>query len=207
MLETESLQELRLSSNNLTDSSIDDLSSVFYTLKCKLKKIDLSNNKITSKGANRLLLSLKQNEFLTHLTLENNPSIGNDDLGELTMFFKNNECLEYFNLSNCGIEEHHVKDMVEGLHANNANNFTSGNQTVNTLILSNNQIRTKGVIHLVSLIENDNNIGIKRLDLSSNMISDEGGILIANALCSNTSVTKFALKDNILKDGSGISFC
>ena len=97
--------------------------------------------------------------------------------------------------------------MVEGLHANNANNFTSGNQTVNTLILSNNQIRTKGVIHLVSLIENDNNKGIKRLDLSSNMISDEGGILIANALCSNTSVTKFALKDNILKDGSGISFC
>ena len=94
LLETESLQEIRLASNNLTDSSIDDLSLVFYGLKCKLKKIDLSNNKITSKGASKLLQSLKQNEFLTHLNLENNPSIGIGELRELTMFFKNNECFE-----------------------------------------------------------------------------------------------------------------
>jgi len=31
LLETESLQELRLSSNELTDGSIDDLSLVFYS--------------------------------------------------------------------------------------------------------------------------------------------------------------------------------
>jgi Ran GTPase-activating protein (RanGAP) involved in mRNA processing and transport len=166
----------------LTDASIDDLSLVFYTLKCKLRKLDLSNNRITSKGCSKLLQSLKQNEFLTHLSLENNPSLGNNDLEEMTMFFKNNERLEYLNLATCGLEEYHVKDMVEGLHANNLNNFKVGNQTLHTLILSNNNIKTKGVMHLVTLLEYDNNTAIKYLDLASNMISDEGGIALAKAI-------------------------
>lgn len=33
LLESESLQEIRLASNNLTDASVDDLSLVFYGLK------------------------------------------------------------------------------------------------------------------------------------------------------------------------------
>lgn len=139
------------------------------------------------------------------MNLENNKDIGHGELRELTMFFKNNEKLEYINLASCGISEEHIKDMVEGLHASNFNNFKVGNQTVNTLILSGNHIRTKGVLHLVTLLENDNNKGIKYLDLASNMISDEGGIAIANALASNTSIHKLSLKDNLLKDGTGIA--
>lgn len=207
LLESESLMELKLANNNLTDGSIDDLSLVFYTLKCKLRKLDLSSNRITSKGCSKLLQSLKQNEFLTHLNLEDNPNIGNNDLEEMTMFFKNNEVLQYLNMANCGLEEYHIKDMVEGLHANNLNNFKVGNQTVSTLVLSHNHIKTKGVKHLCTLIENDSNKGIKVLELASNMISDEGGVAIASALATNSSVNKINLKDNILKEGTGMELC
>lgn len=50
MLHSPHLQELRLSANNLNDTSAEALSLFFYKQVCQIKKLDLSNNKISSKG-------------------------------------------------------------------------------------------------------------------------------------------------------------
>jgi len=93
--------------------------------------------------------------------------------------------------------------MTEGLHASNFSNFKVGNNTLNTLILSNNMIRNEGAKHLSTIIESNNNKGIKNLDISSNFITDDGGIVIAKALETNTFITRISLRDNLLKDPTG----
>lgn len=204
LMESESLQEIRLSSNNFTDSWINDISLFFYGNKWKLRKLDLSNNKITCKGATKLFQSLKNNEYITHLNLENNQNIGNGDLTEIVMFFRNNEKLENINLSNWGLHENNVKDMVEGLHIKDNNNFKVGNNTLNVLNISNNSIRDEGAKQLANLIMGNNNIGLKTIDISWNIIGDEGGVAIAKALSTNSTITKLSLKTNILKDETAI---
>ena len=205
LMESESLQEIRLSSNNFNDMWINELSLFFYGNKCKLKKLDLSNNKITSKGATKLMQALKTNEYMTHLNLENNQNIGSGDLSEIVMFFRNNEWLENINLSNCGLHENNVKDMVEGLHVKDNNNFKVGNNTLNVLNISNNSIRDEGAKLLASLMMNNSNVGLKTIDISSNIIGDEGGVAIAKALATNSTITRISLKTNILKDDTGIA--
>lgn len=205
LMESESLQEIRLSSNNFTDSWINEISLFFYGNKSKIRKLDLSNNRITCKGATKLFQSLKNNEYMTHLNLENNQNIGNGDLTEIVMFFRNNEKLENINLSNWGLHENNVKDMVEGLYIKDNNNFKVGNNTLTVLNISNNSIRDEGAKQLALLINNNNNIGLRTIDISSNIIGDEGGIAIAKALSTNSTITRLSLKTNILKDESAIA--
>lgn len=173
LFESESLQELRLSANQLNDKSAEDLSLFFYRQACQLRKIDLSNNKFTSKGAKLLFQSIKQNQFLTHLNLENNTSIGDGDLSELKFLFNNNETLQNLNLSNCAIEGWHIKDTIDGLYAKNALTSRTGNNTLHSLILSDNRLSKEGAMYFVDIIKDNANTGIRYLDLSKNGIPDE----------------------------------
>lgn len=207
LFESEVLQELRLGSNSLNDTHAEDLSLFFYRQVCQLRKIDLSNNKITSKGGRLLFQAIKQNQFLTHLNLENNSSLGDGDLTELKHLFNNNEYLQSLNMSGCGIESYHVKEIVEGLYAKHAINSRTGNNTLQYLNLSNNRIMGDGAMHFVTIIENNTNTGIRKLDLSKNSITDEAGIALAKALETNTCIIKLSLKNNFLSDGAGMAIC
>lgn len=206
LLTSETLLELKLSQNHLTDKSAEDLSLYFYRQMCKLRKIDLSNNEFTSRGASLLLQSIKQNQFLTHLNIENNPSLGDGDLTELKFLLNNNENLVHLNLSNWGIEAWHIKALTEGLHKKSQINARSGNNTLHTLNLSGNRLMGEGALYLVEIIQNSSNTGLKNIDLSKNSISNEAGIAIAKALESNTTITKLSLKSNFLYDECGKAF-
>lgn len=98
LFECPNLQELRLSNNKFNDVSAEALSLFFYKQVCQIRKIDLSNNKITSKGARLIFQAIKQNLFLTHLNLEDNILLGNGNLRELEHFFNNNQVLTNLNL-------------------------------------------------------------------------------------------------------------
>jgi hypothetical protein len=47
------------------------------------------------------------------------------------------------------------------------------------------------------------NLAIRHLDLSYNTISDLGGVLLATALCENTSLSYFNISKNNLGDPTG----
>lgn len=62
-------------------------------------------------------------------------------------------------------------------------------------------------MHFVTIIENNTNTGIRKLDLSKNSITDEAGIALAKALETNTCIIKLSLKNNFLSDGAGMAIC
>lgn len=150
--------------------------------------------------------AIKQNLFLTHLSFENNPLIGNGELNELKHFFNNNECLKNLNLSGCGIEAWHVKEAIEGLYAKHSITSRSGNNSLHTLNLSDNKLMGEGAMYFTEILENDKNTGLKCLDLSRNSVSDEAGVVLAKALETNTILAKLSLKNNFLSDDSGKAF-
>jgi Ran GTPase-activating protein (RanGAP) involved in mRNA processing and transport len=194
MLESPHLQELRLSANTLNDTSAEALSLFFYKQVWQIRKIDLSNNKITSRGCRLLMQAIKQNNFLTHLNFENNPLIGNGELKELKHFLNNNEWLQNLNLSGCGIEAWHIEEAIEGLYVKHSITSRCGNNTLHTLNLSDNKLMGEGAMHFVEILENNTNTGLRYLDLSKNTISDEAGVAIAKALETNTAISKISLK-------------
>jgi Ran GTPase-activating protein (RanGAP) involved in mRNA processing and transport len=206
LFESEALNELRLSSNNLNDNSMEELSSFFYRPNCQLKKIDLSSNKITYKGARSLFQGLKQNQFLTHLNLENNVEVGEGELSEIKHFLNTNEHLQTLNLSNCGIKASHIGDMIEGMHAKSTYNPRSGNNTLKVLNLSDNRIKSEGAVFLASILENNSNTGLRVLDISKNSIEDEACVTLAKALETNSHLTKLSLKSNFICDEGGKAF-
>ena len=206
LLECPTLQELRLANNKLDDVSAEALSLFLYKQVCQIQKIDLSRNKITSKGASLLFQSIKQNLFMTHLNFEDNSQLGNGNLRELEHFFNNNQTLTHLNMSGCGIESWHVKGMVDGLYAKQTVSSRTGNNSLQILNLSNNKIDGEGVKYLVEIIENDTNTGLRNIDLSRNNISDDAGVALAKALETNTCLKKFSLQNNFLNDESGEAF-
>lgn len=123
------------------------------------------------------------------------------------MFFRNNEKLESINLSNCGLREQNVKDIVDGLYVKDTNNFKVGNNSLTTLNISCNMIKDEGAKYLASLITENNNIGLQTIDISSNGFGNEGGIAIAKALESNSTLTRLFLKGNLIKDETGVALC
>lgn len=58
----------------------------------------------------------------------------------------------------------------------------SFNEKLNTLILKGNKIESEGLTEFIVACQQNKNLKLKILDLSSNKIGDEGGILLANAL-------------------------
>jgi len=77
-----------------------------------------------------------------------------------------NEILKSLNLAFCGIQDHHLKSLTEGMR----NNFT-----LQTLNLANNETY-KNFKDFAKVLTYSS---IKTLDLSYNSISDKDGVLIA----------------------------
>ncbi|CAI2381925.1 unnamed protein product [Moneuplotes crassus] len=196
LFESPALSELRLSNNKLDDSTAEAISSYFYKEICKMKKIDLSCNNITSKGACILFRSLKQNRFLTHLNLRNNQFIGNGELLELENFLNNNQCLTHLNLGECGLDSKHIYIMCEGLHAKESTESRIGNNTLHNLNLTRNKIDDEGADHIAEILKHDTNTGLMVIDLSSNFISDEAAANLTSAMETNNHLLKLNLKNN-----------
>lgn len=97
--------------------------------------------------------------------------------------------------------------MIEGLYAKHAINSRTGNNTLQYLNLSNNRIMSDGAMYFVTIIENNTNTGIRKLDLSKNSINDEAGVELAKALETNSCLLKLSLKNNFLSDGAGMALC
>lgn len=67
---------MNLSDNHIGDSGISELARIFTDNAPRLIKLTLANVNATSTSIGKLLYSLKSNNFLTHLNLENNDLSG-----------------------------------------------------------------------------------------------------------------------------------
>ncbi|CAI2381862.1 unnamed protein product [Moneuplotes crassus] len=196
LLISPNLVDLRLANNKLDDNTAEALSAYFYRQICQIKKIDLSSNRITSKGAKILFRSIKQNQSLTHLNLRNNPYLGNGEIAELENFLNNNQCLTHLNLGECGIDSKHVYVITEGLYAKGTENSRCGNNTLHHLNLARNKITDEGAGYIANILRDNTNTGLMMIDLSSNFISDDAASNLASAINTNNYLLKLNLKNN-----------
>ncbi|OMJ95860.1 hypothetical protein SteCoe_580 [Stentor coeruleus] len=193
-LASSNLQELSLAGNKISDEgarSIADL-LVVNDYGCKLRKLDISRNDITSKGSNGIFLAVRYNPTLSNLNMEGN-SLGPSSGQSLQLLLLNNFALMWLNLNSCELKNGGISHLALGL---------AKNTSLLSLFLSNNECRDLGMSAICeALTENRTLITI---DLSNNFISD--GSTFAGVLKDNPSLETVNLKENKIKEHAGPLF-
>lgn len=193
-LASTNLQELSLAGNKISDDgarSVADL-LVVNEYGCKLRKLDISRNDITSKGSNGIFLAVRYNPTLSSLNMEGNP-LGPSSGQSLQLLLINNFALMWLNLNSCELKNGGISHLSLGL---------AKNTSLLSLLLSNNECRDLGMSSLCEAL-NENRTLIN-IDLSNNFISD--GSTFAGVLKDNTSLENVNLKENKIKEHSGPLF-
>jgi Ran GTPase-activating protein (RanGAP) involved in mRNA processing and transport len=195
LLNSSSLQEIRLNENQLNDYSAQELAYFFYRGKCQLAKLDLSYNCLTSNGMGILSHALKLNPYLTHLNLENNHLSRGDKFSKITIMLKSNKILKYLNLSKCELGCVEAEAIADGL---------SENKALETLNLSKNRIMDKGASLIFESLQCEKTRLIN-LDLSSNSIHNEAIGALIGTLNVNEVIQKISLYNNMITESVGRS--
>ena len=139
------IEEIILSSNSLTAQALQDITEI--VISCETKKLDLSFNsieyditlgnlavaassiqnlnlsfnKLTSKGTIAFLSSLQMNKKMTLKVLEiNSNSIDDKSVKAITEFLKENQSLEKLSIYGNQISEDSIDQIANSLHENNA---------------------------------------------------------------------------------------
>jgi len=111
------LNELILKSNNLVDKSIFDLYELIINKECKLERINLSCNKISSVGANKLFYGLIKNAEIKNVDISENYIEGAFD-SQFEEFCKTNKTLSSLNLSKCGLSSESIQVIANSISLN-----------------------------------------------------------------------------------------
>mmetsp|Transcript_30376 Transcript_30376/g.30018 ORF Transcript_30376/g.30018 Transcript_30376/m.30018 type:complete len:552 (+) Transcript_30376:107-1762(+) len=191
------LQDINLSDNRFGNEGADYISKMIagaYDGQSPIKKIDLSKNDITYKGACKLLLALRNNPNINSLSFEGNPLTHLISPSLINLLLNNSE-IKFLNLGSCQLKNEGVYIFADALSRNNG---------LRTLILSNNQIEDEGVAPIAEGLFR--NYILVSLDLSNNLIKKNGSLLLVNALKNNQTLEKLNLKENNLKDESAQLF-
>ena len=188
------IEDLDLSNNKLSDLACKPIADllVYNDFSCKLKRLDISKNDITFKGINGIFLAARYNPTLTSLNCEANP-LGPQSGQGLHFLLLNNYSLTHLNLNSCKLKNEGVSNLAPGLAVNKALKF---------LNLGNNDVKDLGVKDFCEAVE-QNEI-LNTIDLSFNCIRD--GLVIAEMLKKNVGLEVVNLKENKIKEHSGVLF-
>lgn len=188
------IMELNLALNKLGNETCEYVGLMLgggYGKLAELKKLDISENEISTPGISKLFAALRINAQLSLLNLSrNNFSKGLSQ--NLLQFLMENISLSSLNLSHCHLKCESLLGLSEGL---------SKNQGIKVLNLFNNFIEDRGCELIAFGLSKNKTIQV--LDLSSNRIKDKGGIALAKSAKMNNSLTTLLLRDNSIKDETG----
>ncbi|XP_012587131.1 PREDICTED: protein NLRC3 [Condylura cristata] len=177
-------RSLRLDTNQFQDPVMELLGSVLSRKDCRIQRISLAENQISSKGAKALARSLLVNRSLAALDLRSN-SIGPPGAKALADALKNNRTLTSLSLQKNSIGPVGTQRMADALRQN---------QSLRELMLSSNSIGDGGAEALAKALRV--NQGLENLDLQSNSISDAGVAALMGALCANRTLLSLNLREN-----------
>ncbi|XP_042608165.1 NACHT, LRR and PYD domains-containing protein 12-like [Cyprinus carpio] len=110
------LKELDLSKNNLGNSGMKIILTLFENVQCRLEKLKLNFISITGEGCAALASAFNSN--LRDLDLSEN-QLGNLGVTEISSLLRNSQCtLQILRLSNCSITEEGYKALSSALRSN-----------------------------------------------------------------------------------------
>lgn len=164
---TSNLKELDISSNPLGNSGIDHLAKYLSHQDCSLKKLNVKECKYHWQANQNLFYSFKKNASLNAIIADRN-DISN--LRVMRYFAETIQgTLQYISLAGCSIGEEGGVYIGEGL---------GRTKWLKTLILKKNELRDETVKEIAEALQKSN-VKLQYLDLSSNLINDAGGNLLA----------------------------
>ena len=164
------LQSLKL--KNITIEGVELISEIVRTNKT-LQKLDLSNNKLSDDGTITISDGLKNNTTLLELNISHN-NITNKAIKNITEFIQVNTTLKKLDLSYNILSDDGATLISSCLKCNN----------LLELNISHNNITNKAIKNITEFIQV--NTTLKKLDLSYNILSDDGATLISSCLkCNN----------------------
>ncbi len=143
-----------------------------------------------------LIQSLKK-EFQLYLKFWNlkklNTSYFSIGVGALVIAqsIQNNKSLLDSNLSNNKIGFEGAKAFAKALEIN---------ETIRTLEIGGNNIEKEGIIVISNALDRNSKTFLEFLDISNNWIDDQGGLVFANILFTNTSLKDIDLENNAMSE-------
>uniref|UniRef100_A0A4W3GAD5 Uncharacterized protein n=1 Tax=Callorhinchus milii TaxID=7868 RepID=A0A4W3GAD5_CALMI len=201
-----SLTELDMSNNQLRDYGVKRLSEALRNPECKIQRLRLQGNSLTSDYTKELDLGLSTNRSLTELNLNDN-KLGDCGVKRLCEALRNPECkIRSLALGGNNLTAHCTENLASAL---------STNHSLSKLDLSNNKLRDYGVRQLCEALKKaEFKVGythsvfcdpccvsvslISRLN--SNKLTVRCTKAMASTLIKNPSLTELNLNNNKLRD-------
>ncbi|XP_061118563.1 protein phosphatase 1 regulatory subunit 37 [Conger conger] len=143
----------------------------------------LENSGLSGRPLFTLVNTLKENTSLQELYLANNNLNSFQDAMQLGDLLKYNRCLKSLDMSNNQISDSGLEEICEGLGA--------GKTRLRNLVLWNNQITYRSMVHLAKILPRVNTL--ETLNLGRNNLQNGGIQLLKESLIANRSILRLGL--------------
>ncbi|KAM9842538.1 protein phosphatase 1 regulatory subunit 37 [Aulostomus maculatus] len=152
-------------------------------LTSQLRVLQLHNVQLSGLPLYTLVGGLKTNKVLQELHLTNNLLNSHQDALHLGDLLSSNSCLQLLELSNNAVADDGLEELCDGLRRQTAG--------LNVLLLRNNQITAKGMVHLAKALPSLTVLQV--LDLGENHVGNKGVQVIREPLMMNGSLLQLGL--------------
>jgi Ran GTPase-activating protein (RanGAP) involved in mRNA processing and transport len=212
------LQFLDLESSALRGAGLVEIAPALYR-NTSIKALDLTNNVLDdTESVNVLRELIRRNKTITRLCLAKNTFGRNADaVRSIADGVRHNTTLHQLDISSCSLDDQGISVLANALAIRNAsilelnfdfNDITSVGvralvddnmeavKTLTKLCLTHNPIRSEGAAILADACRRNAMPSLKRLDLGSCGMHDDGFVALVLALEQNTSLQIIDLKNN-----------
>ncbi|EAR96343.2 hypothetical protein TTHERM_00189120 (macronuclear) [Tetrahymena thermophila SB210] len=194
-IQNSNITELYMSSNQIGDVGLSYFQDVgLHSKLYPLETLDLSQNKITTRGLAGFFQSMHKNQNLHKLILNDNNFQG-IQMNKIAEFLHENTGIQHLSFERCEIQPEGVSSIAYGLEKN---------KNLTYLNLKENKVRNQGAKSLAEALSHKSHLQV--LDLSLCKIEDEGGMALAAAL-TKSSLYSLNLRENSLHDCVGALIC
>ena len=184
--------QLDLSENKISDSSAERLSNCIENNK-SLIIINISGNRVSCFGLRKMANALQHNKILQKFDISHN-NVSDDGAIAISECLKVNNTLQELNMSYNQISNFGIDSIGIALQINTK---------LLLLDLSHNNISGDGTTIRDSLIENNS---LQELNLSYNIMSNDGAVNIGKALQVNTTLQVLDISYNKITDDGACAF-
>ena len=177
-------EHVDISNQNLNDDTVFLITCGLYN-NTTVKKLDLSCNNITDDGALAISNCLKSRAMLREVNLSNN-NINEEGAEAIAKALEGNDSLEKLDMMGNNICDVGAKAFGSCLKIN---------CTLCEINLSGNAIQNRGAQGIAQALIKDNST-LQKLDISDNLLTDDGVIFISDCLKSNAGLMDLNLLGN-----------
>ncbi|CDW82527.1 UNKNOWN [Stylonychia lemnae] len=189
--ESNQILELIISKNPLGNNGVEKFSGALRHDKCKLSCLIMTQCDFNQLGARLLYLAVRICHSLQTFVIDKN-KLNGPSVSVIQQMLWINTSIRSLSMAYCLLRDDGLTAICDGLERN---------QSIQTLILNNNQITDASIKNLSKRIKSSK-LYLKVLDLSYNYITNKSGVGLMESLARNDSIQTLIINNNSLADES-----